>query len=979
MATSARSASAWRCALLALLLCAALQRSCAQTAAAQPTPLLPLFSGSVDAALALALSANQSAAYVSTFYGSVYAVPLPISSTSVLPAALYSQTSAVFQGIVVNPAQTVLYLLDVRAATLSSVSLLAGRAVTVLCTFTQEPVNGLSGLAVDFTPAVPVAYVVSQYSSAVYACAVSAVGQRQAAGAAIYTDSQGAVYSGVTVAPPRSAGLPSTLYLSSAVVAQGVPNVVLATLPVLGNTTTATATTPLVSSQTWYWPGAVTVNSAQTVAYVMDGGYDKGYQTLVPPYEVGLVYAVNISTGAAAATTVYQNTSLFLRGGLQLTQDQSTLAFLASTSLQQLVLYPQLVSKPLTQPPTTAASSSSSSSSTGAARAVSSSSAAATGGGGGGGAVAPVINAGPPASLLTLFTGSASTVDAALALALSANQSAAYVSTFYGSVYAVPLPISSTSVLPAALYSQTSAVFQGIVVNPAQTVLYLLDVRAATLSSVSLLAGRAVTVLCTFTQEPVNGLSGLAVDFTPAVPVAYVVSQYSSAVYACAVSAVGQRQAAGAAIYTDSQGAVYSGVTVAPPRSAGLPSTLYLSSAVVAQGVPNVVLATLPVLGNTTTATATTPLVSSQTWYWPGAVTVNSAQTVAYVMDGGYDKGYQTLVPPYEVGLVYAVNISTGAAAATTVYQNTSLFLRGGLQLTQDQSTLAFLASTSLQQLVLYPQLVSKPLTQPPTTAASSSSSSSSSAAAPAASSSPGSSSAAPSAATSTLASSTASAARSSSAASSSTSAPAATSAATAAAAASSSARSSSSSSAVQTSAPTSTPTPASPSSAATSPATSAAAVTPSSTAAATSAPIGQSAAASSTPAPSSSSTAAFAVPGGGSSSSGLSGGAIAGIVVGAVAFATLCCLLILCVLLPRRRKDGGGSTDKKMSPRKGAVLEGMQAESSRHETTTNGGRGQVTSNGHADETEDETKGEDASSESVVRQVEPQEVEMATM
>ena len=107
---------------------------------------------------------------------------------------------------------------------------------------------------------------------------------------------------------------------------------------------TATSVTPLYSSATWYWPDAVVVNAAQTLAYVLDGGPLHGYaggNSLGSVYQVDLTNAFNQpGKGSANATTLYSSKALLLRGGLQLTANESTLLFLTRSSLNSLVVTP---------------------------------------------------------------------------------------------------------------------------------------------------------------------------------------------------------------------------------------------------------------------------------------------------------------------------------------------------------------------------------------------------------------------------------------------------------------------------------------------------------------------------------------------------------------------------------------------------------------------------------------------------------------
>jgi hypothetical protein len=119
-------------------------------------------------------------------------------------------------------------------------------------------------------------------------------------------------------------------------------------------------TTPLFVSDVWYWPDSLSVNAEQTVVYVTDGGYDRGDIISEYPFSIiNNIYALNISYETSAQLTVLvSQQKLYLRGGLQLTPDQSTLLFAADTTLNEIVLFPKLVTKPLVAPAAPAASSS---------------------------------------------------------------------------------------------------------------------------------------------------------------------------------------------------------------------------------------------------------------------------------------------------------------------------------------------------------------------------------------------------------------------------------------------------------------------------------------------------------------------------------------------------------------------------------------------------------------------------------------------
>ena len=114
--------------------------------------------------------------------------------------------------------------------------------------------------------------------------------------------------------------------------------------------TTIGTTTPLVSSDSWYWPDNVVLSADGTVAYVMDGGYREGFVVTLPPYEYGFIYQCALTASPVQCTPVYSNDTLFLRGGLALTADQSTLVFGATYFIEQLLVNPSAVTTPILQP-----------------------------------------------------------------------------------------------------------------------------------------------------------------------------------------------------------------------------------------------------------------------------------------------------------------------------------------------------------------------------------------------------------------------------------------------------------------------------------------------------------------------------------------------------------------------------------------------------------------------------------------------------
>jgi len=458
----------------------------------------------------------------------------------------------------------------------------------------------------------------------------------------------------------------------------------------------------------------------------------------------------------------------------------------------------------------------------------------------------------------------------------------------------------------------------------------------------------------------------LAVDFSRANPIAYVASQTSNCIYAADTTVANQQLSNFAPFYQDNAGLIFTALAVVGGASTSVASTLFMASATTAAGAANVVLSnlTLSVNGLTTLTTpAVNPMYSSANWDWPDGIVVSPTQNLIYVMDGGYNHGYIPSEPPFtQTGSIFACNTTFGSnTQVTTVYANTTVFLRGGLQLTQDLSTVFFTASNYIDQVVVFPSLVR----QPPVIQFPSSSS-----AAPRSSSAGSSSRFSSSVASSSVTS-----------APLPTSAPATSPLPTSAAAAqtsplrSSSVFSSSATSAAQTSAvvtPTSavvTPTSAvvTPTSA---PATSALQTSPvvaptsrlvtsaalTSTLAPTTTP--PTSPATSTPVTTPTSSSSPFSPPSSSSSSGLSGGAIAGIVIGVIVAVFLCCLAAWCLIMVpmkgKQKREKGSDPDKVAVG--DAVLESGQAESSRHQGEYASDHGEE--DGETDETKEADQAE---------------------
>ena len=235
-----------------------------------------------------------------------------------------------------------------------SVELASGEAV-VLSSFTDEQPDSLSALVVDWELQPPVAYAASILTGCVYAIDTSVKGQIQSAFSAIYTPDYGSdiTFSGAAL---KSSGSVSTLYLTSPTVSYAEANTVLSALIVSGLPAVSSAT-QLYSSDSWLFPDAVAVDAAQAMLYVLDGGVDHGYIFSSPPFYPGLLYACDLSLAEVQCVTLYSSDALLLRGGLQLTPDQSTLLFLDAFSLQELVLDPALAVDPIIGPPLPSSSS----------------------------------------------------------------------------------------------------------------------------------------------------------------------------------------------------------------------------------------------------------------------------------------------------------------------------------------------------------------------------------------------------------------------------------------------------------------------------------------------------------------------------------------------------------------------------------------------------------------------------------------------
>ena len=74
------------------------------------------FNANGDIATSVALFNNQSGAYVASFKGLIYYVPLPITVGSTAPAPILTFSNHLFQVIQLNPAQDTLFLLDTQVS-----------------------------------------------------------------------------------------------------------------------------------------------------------------------------------------------------------------------------------------------------------------------------------------------------------------------------------------------------------------------------------------------------------------------------------------------------------------------------------------------------------------------------------------------------------------------------------------------------------------------------------------------------------------------------------------------------------------------------------------------------------------------------------------------------------------------------------------------------------------------------------------------
>ena len=237
---------------------------------------------------------------------------------------------------------------------------IATNNLTQLCTFPGEQTVSLTSMTVDFSRVPYVAYVTSEPYSIVYAVDTSRGGQVQNSQSAsftpFYTDNNGLQFSGSGLY--TNAAGQSTLYLLAHVLGDGAQTTVLSTLAVNGSAPlAATSTNGLYVTAAWSWPDAIAINPAGTIAYIMDGGYREGYVITLPPYETGYIYQCTLTTVPSTCTTLFSTETLFLRGGLTLSTDQSTLLFGATYYLEQLVVNASLITTPFNAPPLAQSSS----------------------------------------------------------------------------------------------------------------------------------------------------------------------------------------------------------------------------------------------------------------------------------------------------------------------------------------------------------------------------------------------------------------------------------------------------------------------------------------------------------------------------------------------------------------------------------------------------------------------------------------------
>ena len=708
--------------------------------------LFPINANS-DVVLDLDLNADSSAVFVSTFLGAVYRLSLPITTTTTLSAPLlapsssadFTQDSHWWRSVVIDPTESRLYLLDQNNGGVY-VYAIESNTLTQLCSFPDETPQSLSSLSVDFTQIPVVAYVTSEPKSLVYAVNTQLSGQTITASQAYFVDTANGLQYTSSTLHVDAASRTSTLYLTSKVLSSEETEIVLSTLAVSGTTpTAATSTTPLFSSTTWDYPDAIVVSKDGSLAYVMDGGYRQGFVVGLPPFEVGMFYECQLTASPIDCITINSTDTLFLRGGLALTEDQSTLVFGATYFIEQLVVNASAVTGPLlvpgvpqssssSAPPSSESSiaSSAAPSESSSAAVIGSSSAAATSTGtgvtipGGGVITGPTTIFPLPGDSLTCLTSDTS-------------RTVGFAASVGGAIYifdftSIPF-VLNYSYVAGDTSSQSGSYWADCVASLDGSVLYLLDSRESNLYSY-LAATPAVgpVLLASFTDEQSSALTSLAIDFTA--NLAYVGTTFTAQVYLVDITIANQivsafASAAPAAGNIDSLTLSADGTTLyygVPSPSQGAAGSIFAVLTADIASSQDASTTAILVVNDTLIISPDTLLVQGDTLYIKDGGAQNGDGNGGAISNGFVQSIFNFSLATANTLVTVSTPTSQTAIGLTTLFTTTTLNLPKGLSISFTGADLFLTTTDTIDALALVPN-ASPPFPPAPTSSSSSSSS----------------------------------------------------------------------------------------------------------------------------------------------------------------------------------------------------------------------------------------------------------------
>ena len=696
-----------------------------------------IFSDRGDALACLSADSTVTRGFAASDGGDIYAWNLTAQPSTVSPVYIAGtgSTGSSFIACQANPAGTVLYLVDTRGVLLYSYTIATPSVAPVIISrFPNEFIGSLVGLAIDFASSI--AYIGTRSTDNLYAVNISVTGQSSLAFDAY------AVNSDIT-ALTLSADAQDVILRKSFTPAQGAQGTINALQVRAGYVPYPASPTLLYGSTSLIYPDCLLLNGS--TVYVKDGGALHGEDgpSGNTPEEL---YSFTLGSTAAhtALTTLYRTTTSNLPPGLVMAADYSRLFYATSSTINSVLV----VAQPA--PPQSSSSSPRPLSSSARSSVTSSPSA--------GGSSSAL-----PSSIVSSYTSSAVTSAALRGSSPSVPSSAAssslsssggsgidvggvsVVSVFAftqvedamaclssdstatrwlgasdgGDLFVWSLHSPSqppVSVTPSYVFGAgngLAAAFIACQANPAGTVLYLLDTRGKRLYAYNTTTPSAPpSVVAAFPDEVVGSLTALTIDFASSI--AYIGTRSTDVIYAVNVSATGQ------SVSSFSAYAVNSDVTAMAVSADG--ATLYYASPSPVVDVKATINSLAVQAGVIADSSNPTLLYSSTSLIYPDSLLVVGGSTL-YVKDGGPMHAEEE-EPGYMQDLfMLTLGSPSLNSSLTALLQTTTQNLPSGLVLSNDRTTLYFVTSSSLNSLRLAPPPVSPSSTQQPPPSPQSSSS----------------------------------------------------------------------------------------------------------------------------------------------------------------------------------------------------------------------------------------------------------------